>query len=95
MAVDEPTVARVARLARIRLADGEATRLVGELNRILGWIDQLQAVDTEGVAPLDQVIPSHRPLREDVVTEGNIQADILANAPAAAHGFFAVPKVIE
>lgn len=95
MAVDEQTVARVARLARIRVEAGEMAALAGELNRILGWIDQLQAVDTEGVAPLDQVIPSVRGWRADVVTDGGIQAEILANAPAAAHGFFAVPKVIE
>ncbi|WP_448582682.1 Asp-tRNA(Asn)/Glu-tRNA(Gln) amidotransferase subunit GatC [Thermaurantiacus sp.] len=95
MAVDEPTVARVARLARLRLGEGEAARLASELNRILGWIDQLQKVETEGVAPLDQVIPFTRQWREDAVTDGNIQDDILANAPAASHGFFAVPKVIE
>ncbi len=95
MAVDETMVVRVAKLARIRLADAEVAPLAHELNRILGWIDQLQAVDTEGVAPLDMVIPVRRAWRDDAVTDGNIQTDILANAPAAAHGFFAVPKVIE
>jgi aspartyl-tRNA(Asn)/glutamyl-tRNA(Gln) amidotransferase subunit C len=95
MAVDEQTVARVARLARLRVGEGEVARLVGELNLILGWIDQLQAVETDGVAPLDQVIPFVRPLRDDVVTDGGIQSEVLANAPAASHGFFAVPRVIE
>ncbi|MFN7173332.1 MAG: Asp-tRNA(Asn)/Glu-tRNA(Gln) amidotransferase subunit GatC [Thermaurantiacus tibetensis] len=95
MAVDHEMVARVARLARLRLAPAEVAPLAAELNRILGWIDQLQAVDTEGVAPLETVIPITRAWREDVVTEGDCQADLLANAPAAAHGFFAVPKVIE
>ncbi len=95
MAVDAETVARVARLARLRVGDEDVARLAAELNRILGWIDQLQAVDTEGVAPLDQVIPFARGWREDEVTDGGIAADILVNAPASAHGFFAVPRVIE
>jgi aspartyl-tRNA(Asn)/glutamyl-tRNA(Gln) amidotransferase subunit C len=95
MAVDEPMVARVAHLARLRLAPGEAAPLTHELNNILGWIDQLQAVDTAGVEPMSAVIPLTRAWRDDEVTDGDRQGDILANAPAAAHGFFAVPKVIE
>lgn len=95
MAVDENMVARVAHLARLSLAAGEAAPLAAELNNILGWIDQLQAVDTNGVEPMNAVIPLTRAWRADEVTDGNIQDDILANAPAAAHGFFAVPKVIE
>lgn len=95
MSVNEQTVARVAHLARIALKPGEAERLTAELNGILGWIDQLQAVDTDGVEPMTAVIPLSRPWREDVVTDGGDAEAILANAPAAAHGFFAVPKVIE
>ncbi len=95
MAVDEKIVARVASLARLKLAPADAAPLAAELNNILGWIDQLQAVDTGNVQPMDAVIPNRRPWREDVVTDGGIADDVLANAPAAAHGFFAVPKVIE
>lgn len=95
MAVDETMVARVAKLARIGLREGEAPHLASELNSILGWIDQLQAVDTEGVEPMTAVIPVKAEWRQDQVTDGNRQQDVLANAPNASHGFFAVPKVIE
>lgn len=95
MAVDELMVARVASLARIRLAPAEAAPLAQELNKILGWIDQLQAVDTGGIEPMNTVIPLTRDWRADAVADGGIATDILANAPQAAHGFFAVPKVIE
>lgn len=88
-------VARVAGLARLKLAADEAAPLTRELNNILGWIDQLQAVDTGNVEPMTAVIPLKRDWRADEVTDGNIQAEVLANAPQAAHGFFAVPKVIE
>ncbi len=95
MAVDDDMVLRVARLARLALDTDQVPALGAELNQILGWIDQLQAVDTSGVKPMDAVIPKPHHWREDVVTDGGIAADILANAPAAAHGFFAVPKVVE
>jgi aspartyl-tRNA(Asn)/glutamyl-tRNA(Gln) amidotransferase subunit C len=95
MSVDEKMVARVAGLARLKLAPGEAAPLAAELNNILGWIDQLQAVDTGNIEPMTAVIANSRPWRADEVTEGDIAADVLANAPEAAHGFFAVPKVIE
>ncbi len=88
-------VARVANLAKLELKPGEAGHLVGELNAILGWIDQLQQVDTDGVEPMAMVIPTTRQWREDIVTDGNRQAEVLANAPAQNHGFFAVPKVVE
>jgi len=95
MAVDEQMVARVAGLAQIALPAQDRGALVDELNKILGWIDQLQAVDDEGMAPMDAVIPLTRAWRDDIVTDGDRQLDILANAPAAMHGFFAVPKGIE
>jgi aspartyl-tRNA(Asn)/glutamyl-tRNA(Gln) amidotransferase subunit C len=95
MAVDEKIVARVAGLARLKLAPGEAAAMAGELNTILGWVDQLQSVDTDDVAPMAQVMPIKRPWRDDVVTDGNCRDAILANAPAQSHGFFAVPKVVE
>ncbi len=95
MAVDADMVVRVARLARLRLDPADCGPLAGELNAILGWIDQLQQVATEGVEPMAAVIPNARAWRADDVTDGGIAEDILANAPEAAHGFFAVPKVIE
>jgi aspartyl-tRNA(Asn)/glutamyl-tRNA(Gln) amidotransferase subunit C len=95
MTVLHEDVVKVARLARLRLATEEMAHLEGELNKILGWIDQLQAVDTEGVEPMEMVIPMSRAWRADEVTDGNCREAVLANAPAAAHGFFAVPKVVE
>jgi aspartyl-tRNA(Asn)/glutamyl-tRNA(Gln) amidotransferase subunit C len=95
MSVDLPTVRKIASLARIAVSDAEAEAMVPELNNILGWVEQLRAVDTDGIAPLAAVIPNHLRLRDDVVTDGNRRNDVLANAPQAEHGFFAVPKVIE
>lgn len=69
--------------------------MVPELNNILGWIEQLGEVDTKGVAPMTAVIANTLRLRDDVVTDGNVRAQVLANAPAPEHGFFGVPKVIE
>ncbi len=95
MSVDEATVRKIARLARIGIADAEVAPLAGELSAILGWIEQLGEVDTAGVAPMTAVIPNHLAWRADVVSDGAIQSKVLANAPDATSGFFAVPKVIE
>ncbi len=95
MSVDLATVRKIAGLARIATSDAEAEALVPELNNILGWIEQLGEVDTDGIEPLAAVIPNHLRLREDVVTDGGIRDAVLKNAPQAEHGFFAVPKVIE
>ena len=95
MSVDTTTVKRIASLARIAITDEEAARLAPELGNILGWIEQLGEVDTSAVEPMTAVIPNHLRLRDDVVTDGDVRDAVLANAPAAEHGFFAVPKVIE
>lgn len=95
MSVDAATVRKIAKLARIALRDRELEAMVPEFNNILGWIEQLSEVDTDGIAPLAAVIPNHLRLREDIVTDGGKRDEILANAPQAEHGFFAVPKVIE
>lgn len=95
MSVDAATVRKVAGLARIAISDAEADALVPELNNILGWIEQLQEVDTSAVQPMTAVIPNHLRLRDDEITDGDIRDKVLANAPQAEHGFFAVPKVIE
>ncbi|OYU14475.1 MAG: Asp-tRNA(Asn)/Glu-tRNA(Gln) amidotransferase GatCAB subunit C [Alphaproteobacteria bacterium PA4] len=95
MSVDDATVRKIARLARIAVDDAQLPVLAGELNGILGWIEQLGEVDTKGVAPMTAVIPNHLAWRSDVVTDGDVQTRVLANAPDATSGFFAVPKVIE
>jgi aspartyl-tRNA(Asn)/glutamyl-tRNA(Gln) amidotransferase subunit C len=95
MSVSHEQVRHIAKLARIAMSDEELERLVPELNNILGWVEQLGEVDTEGVEPLATVVDQRLRLREDVVTDGDCRDDILANAPDAQHGFFAVPKVIE
>jgi aspartyl-tRNA(Asn)/glutamyl-tRNA(Gln) amidotransferase subunit C len=95
MSVSNEQVRHIAKLARIAMSDQEIERLAPELNNILGWVEQLAEVNTDGVEPLATVIDQKLRLRDDVVTEGDIRDEILANAPEAQHGFFAVPKVIE
>ena len=95
MSVSPEQVRHIAKLARIAMSDEELARLVPELNAIIGWVEQLGEVNTDGVEPLTAVIDQELRLRDDVVTDGDIRDDILANAPEAQHGFFAVPKVIE
>ena len=95
MSVSSEQVRHIAKLARIAMSEEELDRLVPELNNILGWVEQLGEVNTDGIEPLTAVIDQKLRLRDDVVNDGNIRDDILANAPEAQHGFFAVPKVIE
>jgi aspartyl-tRNA(Asn)/glutamyl-tRNA(Gln) amidotransferase subunit C len=95
MSVSSEQVRHIAKLARIGMSDAEIEALVPELNNILGWVEQLGEVDTDGVEPLATVIDLKLRLRNDAVTDGNIRDEVLANAPEAQHGFFAVPKVIE
>jgi aspartyl-tRNA(Asn)/glutamyl-tRNA(Gln) amidotransferase subunit C len=95
MSVSPEEVRHIAKLARIAMSDEELDRLLSELNAIIGWVEQLGEVNTEGVDPLTAVIDQKLRLRDDVVNDGNIRDQVLANAPEAQHGFFAVPKVIE
>jgi aspartyl-tRNA(Asn)/glutamyl-tRNA(Gln) amidotransferase subunit C len=95
MAVDIPTVRKIASLARIAITEEEAARIAPELDNIMGWIEQLGEVDTKDVAPMTAVIANTLRLRDDVVMDGNVRDAVLANAPQAEHGFFTVPKVIE
>lgn len=95
MSIDKETVKKIASLSRIAITEAEADAFVPELNQILGWVEQLGEVDCSKVEPMTAVIPNKLRLREDVVTDGGIRDKILANAPIAEHGFFAVPKVIE
>lgn len=95
MSVDIETVKRVARLARIAVDEEEATRMTGELNAILGFVEQLGEVDVTDVEPMTSVIPISMKKRQDEVTDGGKAADIVANAPASEENFFIVPKVVE
>lgn len=95
MSIDKDTAARVAKLARIKVEDDALPALANEFNTILGFIEQLNEVDVEGVEPMTSVEPMRLKRREDVVTEGGQADKILANAPDAREGFFAVPKVVE
>jgi aspartyl-tRNA(Asn)/glutamyl-tRNA(Gln) amidotransferase subunit C len=95
MPVSNEQVRHIAKLARIAMTDEEIERLAPELNNILGWVEQLGEVNTDGVEPLTAVIDQKLRLREDAVTDGDCRDAVLANAPEAQHGFFAVPKVIE
>ena len=95
MQVDEATVRRIARLARIRITDAEAKGLVKELSGILNWVEQLDEVDTKSVEPMTRVVPIELKKRDDVVTDGDIADDIVKNAPMTEDHYFVVPKVVE
>ncbi len=99
MSLDTATVRRIASLARIRLEEAEVGRMQAELNGILGWIEQLQAVPTEGVEPMAGGAPlastGGMPMREDAVTDGGVAEQVLANAPDRMGAWFGVPKVVE
>lgn len=95
MSIDTQTARRVAKLARIRVEEQDLPALAQEFNTILGFIEQLNEVDVEGIEPMTSVTPMQLKRREDVVTDGDMQAKILSNAPDAREGFFAVPKVVE
>ena len=95
MAVDKETVASIARLARIRVSEEQQAALAGELSNILGWVEQLGELETEGVEPMTSVVAVKPTLRADEVDDGDCAAKVLANAPEGTEQFFAVPKVVE
>ena len=95
MSIDTETARRVAKLARIKVEDADLPALAQDFNRILGFVEQLNEVDVEGVEPMTSVTPMRLKRRVDEVTDGNQQDKVLANAPDAREGFFAVPKVVE
>jgi aspartyl-tRNA(Asn)/glutamyl-tRNA(Gln) amidotransferase subunit C len=95
MSVDLATVKRVAHLARIAVTDAEAERMMGELNGILGFVEQLSEVDVTGIEPMTSVTPMVMRKRVDAVTDGSKADDIVANAPLTDKNFFLVPKVVE
>jgi len=93
--IDEATVRKIARLARIKITAQDAQNLPGELNGILAWVAELDAISTKNVEPLTSIGPAALPMREDTVTDGDRVAEIMANAPKSEDNFFLVPKVIE
>lgn len=95
MQVDEATVRRIARLARIRISDAEAKGLEKELSGILDWAKQLDEVDTSAVEPMTRVVAQELAMREDVVTDGEIAEAVTANAPLTEDHYFVVPKIVE
>ncbi|NJM83549.1 MAG: Asp-tRNA(Asn)/Glu-tRNA(Gln) amidotransferase subunit GatC [Tabrizicola sp.] len=95
MSIDVDTARKVAKLARIRVAEADLPLLARELSGILGFMEQLNEVDVSGVEPMTSVTPMRLKRRVDEVTDGNQQAAVLKNAPDAREGFFAVPKVVE
>lgn len=95
MPVDKDTVKRVARLARIAVSDADAEALQTDLNAILGFVEQLNEVDIEGVEPMTSVIGMTLKMRSDTITDGDQAEDIVANAPVSDAQFFVVPKVVE
>ena len=95
MAFNEETVANVANLARLNLTDEQKQKFASEVDGILNWVEQLQEVNVESVEPLISVTEQTNAIRADVVTDGDIQADLMKNAPESAHGFYVVPKMVE
>ncbi|MBR7651824.1 Asp-tRNA(Asn)/Glu-tRNA(Gln) amidotransferase subunit GatC [Ochrobactrum oryzae] len=95
MSVDISTVKRVAHLARIAVSDDDAERMTGELNAILGFVEQLNEVNVDGIEPMTSVTPMQMRMRDDKVTDGGIAAAVVANAPVTEDNFFVVPKVVE
>jgi aspartyl-tRNA(Asn)/glutamyl-tRNA(Gln) amidotransferase subunit C len=95
MSVDRSTVLRVAHLARIRVAEAEVDKLQGELNSILGFVDELSGLDVSDVEPLTSIVPIAMKKRADVVTDGDIPKKVTQNAPLAEDDYFVVPKVVE
>lgn len=95
MSLSKDDVRKIAFLARIRVPDDRLEPLAGELNNIVGWVEQLQEVDTDGVEPMTSVVDIETPMRDDVVSDGNVTEKVLANAPDRNDAFFGVPKVVE
>lgn len=93
--IDKATVAKIARLARIKIEDDKLDHMAGEISKILAFVEQLDEVNTDNIPPMASVVDAKLKWREDKVSDGGIQDKVLKNAPRAEYGFFAVPKVIE
>ena len=95
MAIDEQTVRKIARLARLKIADNAVAPMAAELSKLLTWVEQLQELDTANVEPMTTAIPMKLKMRKDVVSDGGYAEDIVRNAPGHEDTFFTVPKVVE
>lgn len=95
MSFNEKTVANIANLARLNVPEADQHKFAGEIDGILKWVEQLGEVNVDGIEPLISVSAQVKAERADEVTDGNIQADLMKNAPESAHGFFVVPKMVE
>ncbi len=95
MSFDEKTIKTVANLARLKLPETEESKLRSDVEDILAWVEQLKEVDVTGVEPLVSVTPRETAVREDVVSDGNIQEELMANAPETVQGFYVVPRMVE
>jgi aspartyl-tRNA(Asn)/glutamyl-tRNA(Gln) amidotransferase subunit C len=95
MSVDRDTVRRIAKLARLALDNAQVTEMEKELNALLSWVEQLSDVHVEGVLPMTSVVEQRLKMRQDVVTDGGYQDDLMKNAPQVENHFFVVPKVVE
>ncbi|WNK01343.1 Asp-tRNA(Asn)/Glu-tRNA(Gln) amidotransferase subunit GatC [Thalassospiraceae bacterium LMO-JJ14] len=95
MSLTKDDVRKIAFLARIRVPDERLEPLAGELNNIVGWVEQLGEIDTAGVAPMTSVVEIETPMRDDLVTDGGMPEKVLANAPDGEGRFYGVPKVVE
>lgn len=96
MSIDKDVVKRLSHLSRLKIPEENMDEMVTEITKIIGWVEQLQDVDTANVLPMNSVVEEMKlPEREDVVTEGNIRDQVLANAPDAMDGYFLVPKMVE
>jgi aspartyl-tRNA(Asn)/glutamyl-tRNA(Gln) amidotransferase subunit C len=95
MALNQQTIQNLSWLARLKLPAEREDKILNDLQSILDWVEQLKQVDVEGVEPLVSVTQGIAPMREDVVTEGGQQAELMANAPESVQGFYVVPKVVE
>ncbi len=95
MSLDRDDVRKIAFLARIKIEDAELEPLADELNGIIGWVEQLGEVNTDGIQPMTSVVEMLAPQRRDQVTDSNITEKVLANAPDREKDFYAVPKVVE
>lgn len=95
MSLDREAVSKIAHLARIEVPESRLDGLAGELDNIISWVEQLAEVNTDNVEPMTRVGDRKMPMRDDVVTDGEKQADVIANAPVSQDGFYLVPKVVE
>ncbi len=95
MSFNEKTIKNIAHLARLRFPEDQEAKFMQDINGILDWVEELKEVDVSQVEPLVSVSPRESAIREDVVTVGGLQAELMANAPESAHGFYVVPKMVE